>query len=50
MAASGRAIPKGVLEKISAPEFRDRLSATIEFAPLSPATMERVVDKFIAEL
>ena len=33
-----------------APEFRNRLSATIEFAPLSPAVVERVVDKFIAEL
>ena len=46
----GQGNPKGVLEKMFAPEFRNRLSATIEFAPLSPATMERVVDKFIAEL
>jgi ATP-dependent Clp protease ATP-binding subunit ClpA len=33
-----------------APEFRNRLSATIHFEPLSPETMVRVVDKFIAEL
>jgi len=46
----GQGNPKSVLEKMFAPEFRNRLSATIEFAPLSPATMERVVDKFIAEL
>ena len=30
--------------------YRNRLSATIHFEPLSPATMERVVDKFLAEL
>jgi ATP-dependent Clp protease ATP-binding subunit ClpA len=46
----GQGNPKGVLDRMFAPEFRNRLSATIEFAPLSPATMERVVDKFIAEL
>src|SRR5271154_7148885 len=42
--------PKSVLERMFSPEFRNRLSATIEFAPLSPAVMVRVVDKFIAEL
>src|SRR5208283_4919805 len=41
---------KSILERMFSPEFRNRLSATIDFAPLSPATMERVVDKFIAEL
>ncbi len=46
----GQGNPKGVLERMFSPEFRNRLSATIEFAPLSPATMERVVDKFVAEL
>ena len=46
----GQGNPKGVLERMFSPEFRNRLSATIEFAPLSPAVMERVVDKFIAEL
>jgi len=47
---TGQGNPKGVLERMFAPEFRNRLSATIEFAPLSPPVMERVVDKFIAEL
>ncbi len=41
---------KSVLERMFAPEFRNRLSAIIEFAALSPPVMERVVDKFLAEL
>ncbi len=32
------------------PEFRNRLDARIAFAPLSPATMSSIVDKFIGEL
>jgi ATP-dependent Clp protease ATP-binding subunit ClpA len=32
------------------PEFRNRLDARIEFAPLSPLTMRSIVDKFIKEL
>ncbi len=32
------------------PEFRNRLDARIAFDPLSPAVMNRVVDKFIREL
>jgi ATP-dependent Clp protease ATP-binding subunit ClpA len=32
------------------PEFRNRLDAKVDFAPLDPAVMERIVDKFIAEL
>ncbi len=32
------------------PEFRNRLDARISFDPLSPDTMTKVVDKFIAEL
>jgi ATP-dependent Clp protease ATP-binding subunit ClpA len=46
----GQGDSKNVLEKMFAPEFRNRLSATIHFEPLSPETMVRVVDKFIAEL
>ncbi len=42
--------PRAVIDKMFAPEFRNRLSAIIEFAPLSPLTMERVVDKFLGEL
>ena len=32
------------------PEFRNRLSAIIEFAPLSAPVVEKVVDKFLGEL
>ncbi len=32
------------------PEFRNRLDATIAFAPLSPVTILHVVDKFIMQL
>src|SRR5579862_5009157 len=46
----GQGDSKGVLERMFSPEFRNRLSATIHFEPLSPETMVRVVDKFIAEL
>jgi len=42
--------PRSVIDKMFAPEFRNRLSAIIEFAALSPLTMERVVDKFLGEL
>src|ERR1700722_12225496 len=42
--------PKAVIDRMFSPEFRNRLSATIEFAPLSPIVIERVVDKFLGEL
>jgi ATP-dependent Clp protease ATP-binding subunit ClpA len=42
--------PKNIIERMFSPEFRNRLSAVIDFAPLSPAVVERVVDKFIGEL
>jgi ATP-dependent Clp protease ATP-binding subunit ClpA len=42
--------PKSFIERMFSPEFRNRLSATIEFAALSPATMEHIVDKFLLEL
>ena len=32
------------------PEFRNRLDAKVDFAPLDPAVMGRIVDKFVAEL
>ncbi len=37
-------------EKLFNPEFRNRLDARIPFKPLKPAIMERIVDKFLAEL
>jgi len=46
--ASGRG--RGVIERTFAPEFRNRLDAWIAFEPLAFETIEKVVDKFIAEL
>jgi ATP-dependent Clp protease ATP-binding subunit ClpA len=41
---------RGAIERTFAPEFRNRLDAWIAFEQLSFETIERVVDKFIAEL
>jgi ATP-dependent Clp protease ATP-binding subunit ClpA len=38
------------LERVFAPEFRNRLDATIFFGSLSPETILRVVDKFLDEV
>ncbi|HWW59769.1 MAG TPA: AAA family ATPase, partial [Thermoanaerobaculia bacterium] len=46
--ATGRG--RGVIERTFAPEFRNRLDAWIAFEPLAFETIERVVDKFLAEL
>jgi len=46
----GAGTPKTVIERMFSPEFRNRLSATIEFAALSAPVVERVVDKFLGEL
>lgn len=37
-------------ERAFSPEFRNRLDARLQFKPLSPEVMERIVEKFIAEL
>jgi ATP-dependent Clp protease ATP-binding subunit ClpA len=37
-------------KRMFSPEFRNRLDAKIDFAPLDPAVMGKIVDKFIAEL
>src|SRR5579863_5847062 len=42
--------PKGIIDRMFAPEFRNRLSAIIEFAGLGPEIIARVVDKFVGEL
>jgi ATP-dependent Clp protease ATP-binding subunit ClpA len=42
--------PRAAIDRMFSPEFRNRLSATIEFAGLSPEIIARVVDKFVAEL
>ena len=39
-----------MLMKTFTPEFRNRLDAIVPFGNLKPATMERVVDKFISQL
>ena len=38
------------VERIFSPEFRNRLDATVNFNPLSPAVMETIVEKFIMQL
>jgi len=41
---------KEIIDKMFSPEFRNRLDATISFAPLAMEMVEKVVDKFIMEL
>ncbi len=45
-------IAKGekALERLFSPEFRNRLDSTITFDPLPQDVMEKIVDKFVAEL
>jgi len=38
------------INRMFTPEFRNRLDATISFAPLAPETIGRVVDKFVLQL
>jgi len=38
------------IKKLFTPEFRNRLDSTIAFAPLSRATIDKVVEKFVLEL
>ena len=40
----------GVLERVFAPEFRNRLDATVHFKALGGAEIAKVVDKHVAEL
>jgi ATP-dependent Clp protease ATP-binding subunit ClpA len=37
-------------KRMFSPEFRNRLDAKVDFAPLDPAVMGRIVDKFVSEL
>jgi ATP-dependent Clp protease ATP-binding subunit ClpA len=41
---------KKAVENLFSPEFRNRLDDTIAFSALTIGVMERIVDKFIAEL
>jgi len=38
------------IKKVFSPEFRNRLDAVVQFKPLSPAVLEKVVNKFLFEL
>ncbi len=38
------------IKRLFTPEFRNRLDATIPFAPLTPEIIQRVVDKFVVQL
>jgi ATP-dependent Clp protease ATP-binding subunit ClpA len=38
------------LERLFSPEFRNRLDEVVNFGPLDPAVMIRVVDKFVREV
>ncbi|MHB1942064.1 MAG: ATP-dependent Clp protease ATP-binding subunit ClpA [Acidiferrobacteraceae bacterium] len=40
----------GVIQKMFAPEFRNRLDAIVRFSALDPETVGHVVDKFVLEL
>ena len=46
--SSGKAT--GILEKVFAPEFRNRLDAIVHFKPLGTEEIARVVDKHVDEL
>ena len=37
-------------KRMFSPEFRNRLDAKVDFAPLDPQVMGRIVDKFVGEL
>jgi ATP-dependent Clp protease ATP-binding subunit ClpA len=41
---------KAAVEKMFAPEFRNRLDAIVTFRPLTPGVMETIVSKFILQL
>jgi len=50
----GRTVREGddeeAIKRLFTPEFRNRLDATIAFAPLGRDTIDRVVEKFVLEL
>jgi ATP-dependent Clp protease ATP-binding subunit ClpA len=48
--AGGRRSATGSIEKAFSPEFRNRLDAILQFAPLGRSEMERVADKHLRDL
>ena len=49
-ASTAKARMKAAIERIFSPEFRNRLDGIVPFDPLTPATMETIVEKFILQL
>jgi ATP-dependent Clp protease ATP-binding subunit ClpA len=49
-AKAAKSRTKSAVERIFSPEFRNRLDAVVTFSPLSPETMETIVEKFILQL
>lgn len=47
---TGKGLGRGSIEKTFSPEFRNRLDAWIAFEGLNTTVIERVVDKFLAQL
>ena len=47
---TGKGQGRGAIERTFSPEFRNRLDAWIAFKPLGIEIIEKIVDKFIAEL
>lgn len=48
--APSKQLDKSAIERTFSPEFRNRLDAWITFQSLSPETIRKVVDKFVAQL
>ena len=46
----GSGSAKGAIERTFSPEFRNRLDAIVQFNPLDPIAIARVVEKNLAEL
>jgi ATP-dependent Clp protease ATP-binding subunit ClpA len=47
---SAKSRAKSAIDRMFSPEFRNRLDAIVNFAPLSPSVMETIVEKFILQL
>jgi ATP-dependent Clp protease ATP-binding subunit ClpA len=47
---TGRGTGRGAIERTFSPEFRNRLDAIVQFAPLGFDSIQRVVEKFVREL
>jgi ATP-dependent Clp protease ATP-binding subunit ClpA len=41
---------KAAIERVFSPEFRNRLDAIVTFSTLTPAAIERIVEKFVLQL